>query len=93
MTNEELQANLKQFEEHLGKLNKIKPILEENPDILAMWFGQTTRDNEGIQFLLAKLRAIRELLDKRRTELIGHDAADRFASDVEAILDQKSAPE
>jgi len=53
---------------------------------LAMLLDQAARNDEAVQFLLARLRAAQELPGKWRTEFPNSDVAERCATDLEAIV-------
>jgi hypothetical protein len=91
MTNEEFQAS---FAEIVQKLSETKLMMQqETAPNLAIWFGILSRADGDIQFLLVRLRAVQGLPSKWRRELAGNDVAERCASELEAVLDQRSDPE
>jgi len=88
MTIEELQAKLEQIEKELCTT---KVSMEPMPDSLAVMFGMLRHSDEAVQFLLDRLRAVHGLPGKWRIEFADSDAAERCASDLEAIVIQPEA--
>jgi hypothetical protein len=83
-----LQGKLQRSEKELIRMQLM---LQEKLPSLAMLFGQVRRHDLAIQFLLARLRAVQGLPSKWRTEFVGSDAAERCASDLEALVIQPEA--
>jgi hypothetical protein len=78
MTLEEFERTLKPSDKEFFR-TKLVPALP-------LLIEQSARNDETVQFFLAKIGAAQELARKWRTEFPGSDVAERCASELESLV-------